>query len=382
MDNFTHSLIGVAAAKAGLERLSPGATAVCILAANAPDADIVTLFFGDRWTYLHHHRGITHSIVGTLIIALLIPLLFFAADRTISWLRQTIPRVRMAGLTVTSVIVSATHPLMDWTNNYGIRPLLPWDGEWYYGDLVFIVDPFIWLLIGGATFLATAKSRNQKVFWSVIAAVVTVIILFAGNRPGAAVPAWLRYFWILALVLLIYLSKVGIAEKLGTRVTQVAFLVLLMYWGALAILHQRALQQADSRATMIATMFGESVTDVAAMPTLANPVQWQGVFETQKAAYRFELSLIGEAERPGFVRHERPEALGPAVAARALNSRPAQVFLGFARFPVARLADADCTSRTLVQLADLRYTEPGSRRGTFAVEIPVECPIEMASHNR
>src|SRR5918998_1153671 len=65
MDNLTHSLVGLVAAKAGLERLSPGATAVCVLAANAPDADILAAL-GGKWFYLHHHRGITHSIVGTL----------------------------------------------------------------------------------------------------------------------------------------------------------------------------------------------------------------------------------------------------------------------------------------------------------------------------
>jgi inner membrane protein len=268
---------------------------------------------------------------------------------------------------------------MDWTNNYGVRPLLPWSGEWFYGDLVFIIDPFIWFLIGGATFLATTKSRSQKVFWIVVAATVTLIIMFAGSRPGAAVPSWLRYTWVPGLVVLIYLFRIGLPEKLGPRIPQVAFVVLLMYWGTLALLQQRALEQADAKASVIATMFGESVTDVAAMPTLANPLRWQGVVETERAAYRFELSLPAAGDRHDFVRHERPEILEPAVASRALTSRPARVFLGFARFPVARLSDANCTSSTLVQLADLRYTEPGSRRGTFSVEIPVECPAQVAS---
>ncbi len=75
MDNLTHSLVGLAIAKAGLERASPAATTVCIIAANAPDADILTAFQGS-WVYLHNHRGLTHSIVGTLALALLIPLLY------------------------------------------------------------------------------------------------------------------------------------------------------------------------------------------------------------------------------------------------------------------------------------------------------------------
>src|SRR5258705_2126318 len=76
MDNLTHSLIGLAASKAGLEKLSPGTTTLCVLAANAPDSDILVLIFGGRWAFLHHHRGITHSIVGTAALALMLPLIF------------------------------------------------------------------------------------------------------------------------------------------------------------------------------------------------------------------------------------------------------------------------------------------------------------------
>ena len=79
MDNLAHSLVGLAAAKAGLERLSPGATAVCLLAANAPDSDVAVLLVADRWTFLHYHRHITHSIVGTLALALILPLIFWLA---------------------------------------------------------------------------------------------------------------------------------------------------------------------------------------------------------------------------------------------------------------------------------------------------------------
>src|ERR687883_1407454 len=110
MENLTHSLVGMAAAKAGLERLSPGATALCVLAANAPDADILALL-GGRWAYLHHHRGITHSIVGTLSLALLIPSLFYLGDFLAARWRRRAPRVKFRGLLVASLLVSASHPL-------------------------------------------------------------------------------------------------------------------------------------------------------------------------------------------------------------------------------------------------------------------------------
>jgi membrane-bound metal-dependent hydrolase YbcI (DUF457 family) len=85
MDNLTHSFVGLVAAKAGLEKLSPGATLLCLIAANGPDSDIAVLPFGDRWTYLQHHRGITHSNVGVACLALLIALLFYCFD--LGWWR-------------------------------------------------------------------------------------------------------------------------------------------------------------------------------------------------------------------------------------------------------------------------------------------------------
>src|SRR5437870_9374053 len=111
MDNLAHSLVGLAAAKAGLERLSPSATAACILAANAADTDFISVFFGGRWTLLQNHRGITHSIAGTLVLGILIPTMFWMGDQVIAGLRKRKPLIRYRGLLLASVIASATHPL-------------------------------------------------------------------------------------------------------------------------------------------------------------------------------------------------------------------------------------------------------------------------------
>src|SRR6185295_1039682 len=103
----------------------------------------------------------------------------YLGDRTISRIRRRPPQVKFRGLLVASLIVSATHPLLDWTNNYGIRFLLPWSTRWFYGDLVYIVDPFIWLLLGSACFLLTSKTRPQKLGWIFLGTVLTILIFFA-----------------------------------------------------------------------------------------------------------------------------------------------------------------------------------------------------------
>src|SRR5436190_16778511 len=184
MDNLTHSLVGLSLSKAGLERVSPYATTVCLLSANAADADFVSLFFGDRWTLLHHHRGITHSIVGTIAIGLLVPLLVAVIERTIASIRRRAPTIRLRGLMVASLIAAATHPLMDWTNNYGVRPLLPWSGRWFYGDLVFIVDPYIWLTLGAVAFLMTSNSKRKIVGWSFVGLIATLVVGAASRQNG------------------------------------------------------------------------------------------------------------------------------------------------------------------------------------------------------
>src|SRR5438067_2827136 len=131
MDNLAHSLVGLTSAKAGLDRLSPYATTICVISANAADGDFLSLFFGDRWTLLQYHRGITHSVVGTIAIGLLIPALAYAIEWIVSSIRKRALRIRFRGLLLASMIAAATHPVMDWTNNYGVRPLLPWNGRWF-----------------------------------------------------------------------------------------------------------------------------------------------------------------------------------------------------------------------------------------------------------
>src|SRR5688572_16807503 len=233
MDNLTHSLIGLAAAKAGLEKLSPGATALCVVAANIPDADIVSLI-GGRWTYLHHHRGITHSIAGTLALALLIPLIFYLVDRIIARIRKRAPAVRVRKLLIASLLVSATHPFMDWTNNYGIRPLLPWNSRWVYGDFVFIIDPFIWLILGGAAFLVTSKTKKQIAGWLIIAIIPSYLILFGpGNRGAAGNATVIRIVLIVTLVALVVLFMREAGKRWGARIPLAAFGIVSIYLAGL-----------------------------------------------------------------------------------------------------------------------------------------------------
>ena len=374
MDNLTHSFVGLAAAKAGLERASPYATFICVAAANLPDIDIVTLAGGPR-AYLANHRGITHSLVGALALGLALPALFVACERLLARLRGSEPRARLKGLLLCSLVLTASHPLLDWTNSYGLRPFLPWDGRWVYGDILFIIDPWIWLVLGGACFLLTSKTRPRAAAWAVLACVLSLLFVLFRRGSGAGPHAAAYAVWFGGVAVFFALHRSGLSRLRGERVAVSALALVALYCGALALFHHAALEDSRATAQTLAVRGGERVMRVAATPALADPLGWRCLAETDRATLRFDLTL-GEkstAENPrGLLRVEKPEGAERVLVERASADERARVLLGFARFPVARVLPAQ-GGAALVQFADLRFTEPGERArvGGFALDVPV-----------
>src|SRR4029453_10886673 len=373
MDNLTHSLVGLTAAKAGLDKLSPGVTTLCVLAANAPDSDVFVGLFADRWTLLHHHRGITHSIIGTICLAVVLPLLFYAIDRFFSRWRNRPPQVKLRGLVIASAIVTATHPFLDWLNSYGIRPFLPWDSRWPYGDLFFIVDPLVWLLLGCAVFQLTSRTRFQRICWAGLALLLTGLVAFGPARPELSHPNLLLGVWIAFLVVSVLLFLKNAGQRWHSKIAITGFALLVAYCAFLALAHRVAVYIAGDEAPAIARQNNEAIARLAVMPTLANPLRWDCTFTTDAATYRFRLGLIDRTREGSLIRY--PVPTGPLATAlqQVSQDRRVKIFLDFARFPVARLRDETCASQTLVQFADLRYTEPGRSRGNFSLDVTVNC---------
>jgi inner membrane protein len=283
------------------------------------------------------------------------------------------PKTKLRGLILASVIATATHPLLDWTNNYGIRFFLPWNSKWYYGDLVYIIDPYLWLILGGACFLLAAKTMSGKIVWAVLAIVVTVLILTVPTSRNLMNTRVLSVVWIAGIAVFIALFALGAGRKFGNKIAIAAFALVLFYWTFLGYAHSKALANAYTNTARVAP--GEQVRRLSVMPTLASPLNWDCVFETDRATYRFAVRLMSDGyPNSRTIRYEKPSGTLADAMQQISHERPARIFLGFARYPVAQLADPNCTSETLVQLADLRYTEPGSSRGTFTLELPVECP--------
>lgn len=143
MDNLTHSLVGAVLGRMGLKRLSPRAMPALIIAANLPDIDSFIarpLGLSPR-TF---HRGFTHGIGGLVTM----PLLAFA----IIWAWEKLRPgkegpIRPGGLLLACFVGVLSHPALDFLNTYGVRLLEPFSHSWFYGDTLFIVDPWIWIML-------------------------------------------------------------------------------------------------------------------------------------------------------------------------------------------------------------------------------------------
>jgi inner membrane protein len=331
------------------------------------------LLFGDRWSYLKHHRGITHAIVGAVCLAVVLPLIFYGVDLLVARWKRRGTKVKPEGLFIASFIVTATHPLLDWLNNYGVRPLLPWSSQWAYGDLIYIIDPFLWLLFGGASFLLTSNTKLQQICWGALGTLLTLLVVFGPvRRQDLSNPRLLVAVWLLALLFFVLMFFIKADRRWGRRIALGAFVIAGVYLVGLTLTHQSAVAKAQAHAASIASQQGETIARLAVMPTLANPFRWQCTFKTEGATYRFVLDIFNE-DQGGLIRYPVPTGELAAAMEQITLERSARIFLDFARFPVARLKEKGCTTQTLLQLADLRYTEPGSGRSTFTLELPVNC---------
>lgn len=146
MDPVCHTLVGGALAATGLRDRTRFGTATLLIAANLPDIDVVAHFAGGTAGY-EFRRGITHGLPALVVLPLLLALAIAGLARL--WRRRgSGPPAGLRWLLALSFIGVASHPLLDWTNNYGMRWLMPFVDRWFYGDTLFIIDLVMYALLG------------------------------------------------------------------------------------------------------------------------------------------------------------------------------------------------------------------------------------------
>jgi inner membrane protein len=301
MDNLTHSLTGLALARAGLDRICPGATLLLIVSANIPDCDIAWLLCGPL-KYLEVHRGYTHSL-------LLLPAMALLSVGIVALLyRKNLPWTRAWVLCCIGV---ASHLLLDWTNAYGIRLLLPFSSAWLHLDIVSLWD-----------------------------LVVLAVLLFAALWPmlGGLVS-----------------QEIGALRTRGRGVAVFALAFFLVWDLGRAYIHGIGVAQLNTR-----LYGGEFPARAAVLPSTIDPLHWRAIVETG-AAYRVYAPFNPfQSFEPELGTAFFKPAVDGAMRS-AMQTEPFRYFSYFARFPVWTVSpgNLDQMEVTRVELTDLRFGNPG-----------------------
>ena len=314
MDNLTHALVGLAMGHAGLKRRTPLALTTLAVAANAPDIDVAV--FATSVLPMYFRRGWTHGPIAMVVLPLVVAAAVVWWDRRVRQRRASPPPpVVPREILLLAVLGTWSHPLMDYMNSYGIRLLMPFSGRWFYGDALYIVDPWLYVLLGAG--------------------------------------AWLGW-------------RMRDAAR-GTRLARIALGAVVVYVTAMYASNLWARQvvaQGLARA-------GRDGARFMVTPVAVNPLRREVIVDLGD---RYERGFVTFAPAPEF----RPAGFGvetraaePRARAAAATERGRQ-FLTWSRFPLFVIDPTPMGAA--VTLNDYRYSYPGGRDGWAGLSIAVDVP--------
>ena len=296
MEPVTHLLTGACLARAGLNKKAAYATLAMIVAAEFPDIDFLWSIEGPVAGF-QHHRGITHTLLGAPFEAALIVGLVWL------WHRVRIKRGRAETaapvnwwmLWVASLIALLSHLLLDFTNNYGLRPFFPFNPKWYAGSIVFLFEPVIFALLVGAL-------------------VMPALFGLIGSEVGASKPKFRGQGWALAALL-------GICALWGWRVGEQQKAIALA-------------AQMDLSGSIPAGSGAVAVGRISASPYPINPYRWHLVVEGPgfyQIATANTLTGAIDTSVPGDVFYLPITTVSTLTAKR---TRLGEAYLDWSQFPV------------------------------------------------
>ncbi len=315
MEPVTHFLTGACLGRAGLNRKTALATLTLTLAAEAPDLDVLSRLGGPAFGFAHH-RGFTHSFLGVPLDAAVVVgfvyLLWRLRGRKLKNLNLP-PRWGL--LFLYACLAGLSHILLDFTNNYGVRPFWPFSEKWYSWDIVFIFEPVMF----------------------------TCLVL------GLIVPA------IFSLID----KEIGARQRgpRGRIAAALALVAVVSLWTVRDYEHRRAVNALEAR-----TYQGAEPLNASAYPDLANPFRWYGVVETSNFFVLAPVDSLGPEVNPGAAAEDelhiyyKPEETPVTLAAK--RSYLGRIYLDWARYPLTETEMVDAPMPGyIVSFQDLRFVQ-------------------------
>jgi inner membrane protein len=332
LEPLTHFLTGACLGRTGLNRKTALATATMTLAAEAPDLDVIGGIKGPVFGFAHH-RGFTHSFLGiALVSAVVVGFIYLLWRLDGRKLKDPNLPPRWGLLFGFAYLAGLSHILLDFTNNYGVRPFWPFSERWYSWDIVFIVEPVI------------------------------LIFLVA----GLAIPAFLN----------LVNQDIGARRKSphGRVGATLALLVVVALWGVRDFEHRRAVSALEAR-----QYEGADPIRASAYPYWWSPFRWDGVVETRSFFATMPVdTLAPEVDPEGEMRlHYKPEETPVTVAAK--KSYLGRVYLDWAQYPITETEPLDFgEGGYIVRFQDLRFDYP-ERKGVLSANVELDKNLKVVA---
>lgn len=353
MDPVAHTLVGAALAQTGLRNQTRYATAALVIGAALPDIDGICMLGGTDFS-LWCRRGWTHGVLAMALMPALLAGVLVLIDR-LRWGFHA--PADKAALLLLSYLAFLTHPLLDWMNSYGVRLLMPFDQRWFYGDVLYIVDPWIWLLLGGAVFLASSKRGLGLAAWLVGWLLATLMVWTA--LPPELLPAKLVWTAGVAVFSLLRLRWSFFAERPAARMARAMVAVTIAYVGLMVVSARYArgwvMDELVRRGTIVERLM---VGPVAATPFTRD------VIARTPSGYR--LGTFEFLPSPRLLLEDTVTPLpGDSPTVReALTSPDYRGFVNWSRFPIVEIEP------DRVLLMDARFARLGGRGAGLVVVAP------------
>src|SRR4029077_14603145 len=134
---------------------------------------------------LNHHRGFTHSFLGIPVVAAVVVGFIYLIWR-LRGRKTRNPNLppRWGLLFAYACLAGLSHILLDYTNNYGVRPFWPFWGKWYSWGIIFIVEPALYIILIAGLVLPAISSRHRPLprgRTAATVALVCVAVLYAAR---------------------------------------------------------------------------------------------------------------------------------------------------------------------------------------------------------
>ncbi len=157
MESITQAVLGAAIGEAVLGKRigSKGAIAGAIVA-TIPDLDVLLYLFYGKYEMLSIHRGFSHSLVFSILGALLMTIIL----SKIKWFKD----IKFYRLLCFAWLCLFTHMLLDTFTAYGTQLLLPFSNRRFGFDSINVIDPVYTfaLIIGLVLSLWIYKSKSKR----------------------------------------------------------------------------------------------------------------------------------------------------------------------------------------------------------------------------